>query len=297
MDHGGKWPLVTIVTPSYNQGQYLEETIRSVLLQGYPNIEYIVNDGGSTDNSVDIIRKYEKWLCHWVSESDNGQSHAINNGFKKGTGDIFAWLNSDDIYKENALKNVVKTFIQNSDVRVAIGQCIWVDQYRSPIRIKKSICLDPVHFLRGGGGPGQPGVFFHQNVLRDVGLLDECLHYVMDWDYWIRIGLHYEATAIRGISALLAEARIWEGIKSVNGGLTSIKEREQVLDKIYRTKKSRDLLHSEKRKAYSDLHWRRARWYLQHGKYVHGSVEYFKATILNPNIFVGYRRLRKIFSA
>src|SRR5213592_2149932 len=100
---GYPWPRISIVTPSYNQGQFIEETIRSVLLQGYPNLEYIVIDGGSTDESIAILRKYEKWIAHWVSERDKGQSEAINKGFAQATGEIFAWLNSDDVYERGAI--------------------------------------------------------------------------------------------------------------------------------------------------------------------------------------------------
>ncbi len=96
MPDGHQLPRITIVTPSYNQGQFLEATIRSVLLQGYPNLEYIIIDGGSSDNSVEIIRKYEPWLAYWVSEKDRGQAHAINKGFAHATGSIYAYLNSDD---------------------------------------------------------------------------------------------------------------------------------------------------------------------------------------------------------
>src|SRR5579885_3553995 len=99
---GSPWPRISIVTPSYNQGQFIEETIRSVLLQGYPDLEYIVIDGGSTDQSVEIIRKYERWLTYWVSEKDRGQAHAINKGFSSVTGELFNWINSDDLSYRSA---------------------------------------------------------------------------------------------------------------------------------------------------------------------------------------------------
>ena len=114
MPDGNAWPRVSIVTPSLNQGQYLEETIRSVLLQGYSNLEYIIIDGGSTDGSVEIIRKYEPWLNYWVSEPDKGQSHAINKGFRRSTGEIMAYLNGDDIYYPNTLHDVATNFLKSS---------------------------------------------------------------------------------------------------------------------------------------------------------------------------------------
>ena len=100
------WPAITVITPSFNQSQYLEETIRSVLLQGYPRLQYIVIDGGSTDGSVALIQKYSSWLSAWVSEKDRGQSHAINKGFDIARGDVIGWLNSDDVYAEGALHHV-----------------------------------------------------------------------------------------------------------------------------------------------------------------------------------------------
>ena len=121
MTNGNRWPLVSIVTPSYNQGQFIEETIRSVLLQGYPNLEYIIIDGGSTDNSVEIIRKYEPWLAYWVSEPDNGQSEAINRGWSISQGDILAWLNSDDMYTQNAIQTAVSTLQRHPEMTMIYG--------------------------------------------------------------------------------------------------------------------------------------------------------------------------------
>ena len=107
---GSSWPKISVVTPSYNQGKFIEETIRSVLLQGYPNLEYFVFDGGSTDSSVEIIKKYEKWLTYWVSEPDKGQANAINKGLERATGEIAAYLNSDDLYLPGALQHIAQTY-------------------------------------------------------------------------------------------------------------------------------------------------------------------------------------------
>jgi glycosyltransferase involved in cell wall biosynthesis len=117
----GHWPRVTIVTPSYNQGQYIEETIKSVITQDYPNLEYIIIDGGSTDNSVEIIQKYDKWIKFWISEPDKGQADAINKGFQKSSGDYIGWLNSDDILYPAAIHRVIEEFLAYPDVDLIYG--------------------------------------------------------------------------------------------------------------------------------------------------------------------------------
>jgi glycosyltransferase involved in cell wall biosynthesis len=117
MTDGSAWPHISIVTPSYNQGQFIEETIRSVLLQGYPNLEYIIIDGGSTDNTVEIIEKYESWISYWVSEKDSGQSDALNKGFAIGDGQICAYINSDDIFLPNALSKVSLAYAENPEFK------------------------------------------------------------------------------------------------------------------------------------------------------------------------------------
>ena len=141
---GFTWPRITIVTPNYNQGQFIEETIRSVLLQGYPNLEYIIIDGGSTDNSVEIVKKYEQYLAYWVSEPDRGQSHAINKGFERCTGDYVAWMNSSDCYMPGALQYIFgNSKINNSDFIYGISTYAG----RS-LNEKQVVCNPKMEFLK-----------------------------------------------------------------------------------------------------------------------------------------------------
>ena len=128
MPNGSDWPRISIVTPSYNQGKFLEETIRSVFLQGYPNLEYIIIDGGSTDNSIEIIKKYEPWLTYWVSEKDRGQSHAINKGFEHATGEIYGWLNSDDYFLPRALKAFAQASIKDKNSVAWAGSALEINK-------------------------------------------------------------------------------------------------------------------------------------------------------------------------
>ncbi|MGY8656415.1 MAG: glycosyltransferase family 2 protein [Verrucomicrobiia bacterium] len=181
------WPAITIITPSFNQGGFIEETIRSVLLQGYPNLEYIIIDGGSSDDTVDIIRKYEPWLTHWVSENDSGQTNAINKGLLRSTGQILAWLNSDDFYQSNLLFSVAEKFSGD-------GNTDWLATVTTEISPQKALIkrVEPqftslLHFLASRDYLfHQPGIFWRKRIMDTVGLLDEQFHFVMDRDYWIR---------------------------------------------------------------------------------------------------------------
>lgn len=171
-----------------------------MLLQGYPNLEYIIIDGGSTDGSVEIIKKYESKLAYWVSEPDRGQSHAINKGWQRATGEIVAWLNSDDTYEPDAIRKTVEVLQKNPEVDMIYGNCFLIDedgQIISPfwhndqlINIRQMIkdyrfCLP------------QQTVFIRKNILNRVGLLDENLHYKMDRDLYIRIGLNGSVAMIQ----------------------------------------------------------------------------------------------------
>ncbi len=190
----GAWPRVSVVTPSFNQGRFIEQTIRSVLSQNYPNLEYIVIDGGSTDESVGVIRKYEKFLAHWESEPDRGQSHAINKGFARSTGEIMCWLNSDDYFLPGALRAVAETLAAGSGNFAAVGHCYVVFANGKP-PVKGVGRYEGVERLLAywkGYRMPQSSVFWRREVFERVGYLDEGQHYIMDFDYWVRIARHYE---------------------------------------------------------------------------------------------------------
>ncbi|MEP6895451.1 MAG: glycosyltransferase family 2 protein, partial [Chloroflexota bacterium] len=200
-----KQPLISIVTPSYNQAKYIEQTIRSVLEQDYPQIEYLVVDGKSTDDSVDIIKKYvlesgsllpvigqqavrlqSRSIDWWVSEKDSGQGEGINKGLARAKGEIIAWLNSDDIYLPGTLAKVVKAFEENPDVVMVYGDMLAVDEngqmintlkYRQ-LSLQDLLCFQII---------GQPSVFFRREVLEKTKGLDTTFHFLLDHHFWIRI--------------------------------------------------------------------------------------------------------------
>ncbi len=212
MPCGQSWPKVSIVTPSYNQGQFIEETIRSVLLQGYPNLEYIVMDGGSSDNSVEIIKKYEKWLTYWVSEPDRGQSHAINKGFEKATGVIYGWLNSDDYFLKDALKNVALAYDAHPDAGGWFGGCFQVDIHDKILLRVYPNRLDAEHLASWGeDAVTQPACFFSSAAWGKCGPLDESLHFAMDVDLWIKIGKEF---SIVKVNETLAAAVVHDDAKT-----------------------------------------------------------------------------------
>jgi glycosyltransferase involved in cell wall biosynthesis len=222
-------PKISIVTPSFNQGQYLEETIQSVLDQNYPNLEYVVIDGLSSDNSVEIIKKYEKYLTYWCSESDNGQAHAINKGFQKCTGEIFNWLNSDDYLEHGALFKVIESF-KNEEVNMVAGKVrnfsstseeIIANQQLSAVGL---MCWEPgVKFV-------QPGVWMRRDLISKCGGIDEQFHYAFDWDLYIRYLYHFPT--VKELDDILVNFRLHENSKTQSMiGLFTIEE-QKVIEKI-----------------------------------------------------------------
>ena len=188
MEDGREWPRISIVTPSYNQARYIEETTRSVLLQRYPNLEYFVVDGGSTDGSVEVIRRYERWITWWVSERDRGQSHAINKGFARATGEVFAWLNSDDYYLPGALEAVARAWATGDGPAVYVGRGMAVDDEGRTLQTSTPRALELDSIVQWGEHClFQPACFFPRSAYRDAGGLDEGLHYAMDMDLWLKL--------------------------------------------------------------------------------------------------------------
>jgi glycosyltransferase involved in cell wall biosynthesis len=193
----GRFPRITIVTPSYQQGEFLEAAIRSVLLQGYPDLHYIVVDGGSTDSSLSIIRKYERWISYWVSEPDGGQAEAINKGLAVADGEIIGWVNSDDLLTMNALGTVARSMSRLASVAfpVLIGGWKPLERLEDPNSAEDEQQNEDsvevpvsVGSLLWPGKPGhQPSTFWVRELQERVGLLDQNLHYAFDTDLWIRM--------------------------------------------------------------------------------------------------------------
>lgn len=188
-------PLVSIVTPSYNQAQFLEETIQSVLAQEYPAVEYILVDGGSTDGSLEIIQRYADRLAGWVSEPDRGQTDAINKGFSRSRGEILAWLNSDDTYLPGAIAEAVEFLQTHPQVGMVYGDANLVDVQNKTIGKFPARQTDYARLRRGYVHIPQQAAFFRANLWQQVGPLDPTFYFAMDYDLWVRLArvslLHY----------------------------------------------------------------------------------------------------------
>jgi glycosyltransferase involved in cell wall biosynthesis len=184
---------ISIIIPSYNQGKYLENTIKSVIQQDYGNTELIIMDGGSTDNSVEIIEKYESYLFFWKSEKDGGQSNAINEGFKKATGKFKTWLNSDDILLPGALHSLNDSCHKFPDCRWFLGNLLWIDKNNTILKVGKAKPYDKYYVNKGLFTSGGPSSFMRDDLLEEFGLLREDFHYMMDTEMWRRLAFHKES--------------------------------------------------------------------------------------------------------
>ena len=196
-------PRISVVTPSYNQAEYLERTICSVLDQGYPNLEYIIIDGGSNDGSIGVIRKYERYLAYWVSERDSGQAEAINKGLKRATGDWVAWQNSDDIYYPGAFKTLAEEVANKPAAGVVIGDMALIDEEDRSIRDIRYVRPTKRALLAEGMVLANQAAFWRRSLHARVGYLREDMHYCFDYEWFLRLLGETPCTHVRRILGAL----------------------------------------------------------------------------------------------
>lgn len=241
LPEGRQWPRISIITPSFNHGRFIEETIRSIILQSYPNLEYIIIDGGSTDNTLETIRKYDPWITFWESETDSGQSQAINKGFKKSTGKLVNWISSDDMLCKNALYNSAGILTNNLNA-LFIGKGLRIDQSSkiideigpSSIQNIKDL-LDIKNYWRKCESIMQQSCFYPLDEVRNSGYLNENNHYTMDYEFWGRL-------LINGIPVVQGDSRVgvfrwYKGQKTSNFNTVTNSLIKTALSLIHRNNK------------------------------------------------------------
>lgn len=289
--------LVSIITPSYNQGKYLEQTIQSVLTQEYADIEYIVIDGGSDDGSVQIIKNMgvqkqasaSHKIDHWVSEKDKGQADAINKGFAKANGDIIAWLNSDDYYLPNTISQVVKTFEENPDVVLVYGDMLAVDENGKTFNILnyKQLTLEDLICFQI---IGQPAVFFRKSALQKTNGLNLDFHFLLDHLLWIELAQHGK---ILHVNQTWSAARYHAEAKNRAKATEFGEEAFRILKFVGQDKNLALRLEKVKNRAIASAHRVNARYLLDGGLPTNALSAWFIALKLHPptalarmNIFV-----------
>lgn len=242
-------PSISIVTPSYNQGQFIEETIRSVLLQDYPNLEYYIIDGGSTDQTVEIIKKYEPWLSGWVSERDAGQSDAINRGWRRCSGDWLGWMNSDDTYLPDALWSLAREIMQYPDCGVVAGSAVWTDTSGQTIRHQTLSGFNYIEFLYSLKNHLPSGsTLIQRSVVDKIGDLDISMQTICDTDYWLRAGL---VAKVRTLPNELSTFRYHPGSKTLHLEYTKGDELIRAYNNLYSQSDLIPSVMSVKERAYS----------------------------------------------
>jgi len=281
--------LVSIITPSYNQSKYLEQTILSVLNQDYPQIEYIVVDGASSDGSVEIIKKYAARLAFWVSEKDNGQADAINKGFARAKGEIIAWLNSDDYYLSGTISAAVKVFDENPDVDLIYGNMLAVDengQTFNNLKYRQLALEDLLSFQI----IGQPAVFMRRSVLQKTNGLDPAFHFLLDHLLWIQLA---KQGRILHVNQTWSAARYHAEAKNRAKAAEFGREAFRILETISSDKALAPILATVSRRAQASAHRVDSRYLLDGGLPAQAISAWMRALFIHPptalariNIFV-----------
>ena len=281
--------LISIITPSYNQAKYLEQTILSVLNQDHSSIEYIVVDGASTDGSVEVIKRYADKLAHWESVKDHGQADAINKGFARVKGEIVAWLNSDDYYLPGTISAAVKVFEENPDVVLVYGNMLAVDEngqtfntltYKQ-LTLEDLLCFQII---------GQPAVFMRRTALQQTSGLDLTFHFLLDHLLWIQLAKHGK---ILHVNKTWSAARYHAEAKNVAKAAEFGREAFRILETIAQDKDLAATLHKIDRRAHASAFRVDARYLLDGGMPAQALRAWFRALFIYPpvalkrmNIFV-----------
>lgn len=288
-------PLVSIITPSYNQGAYLETAMRSVLEQKYPQIEYLVADGGSTDGSTDIIRSYADRLTWWVSERDQGQADGANKGFQRAHGEIVGWLNSDDVYHAGAITGAVAAFQANPQAGIVFSDVDSIDgsgQLINVMRFGPRTLEDLMAFKI----ISQPGVFMRRTVLEKAGYLDPQYHFLLDHHLWLRMALHAPLVYVPG--ARWASARFHAAAKNVAQAGAFGQEAYRLADWMAAATQYQSIFKPIRRKVWAGAHRLNAFYLLDGGQPGAALHAYWKAFWQSPNAVLPdwYRILYAVFS-
>jgi glycosyltransferase involved in cell wall biosynthesis len=270
-------PLVSIVTPSYNQGRFIRETIESVLSQDYPNIEYWVIDGASTDSTLSILREYEgDRRFRWLSEPDRGQADAVNKGWRRAHGEILGWLNSDDTYLPGALRAQAGALVAHPDVGVVYGDAIFTDQHGRPLHRYHARPFDRRRFLHLSAIP-QPGAFLRRSLVMRYGGLDTRLHYALDYELFLRL---MWVTTFLYTGSLVATYRLHDSSKSVGGYDRMLGETIAVVRSTCQQHAAE--LSETMRRATSDWYWDGAIHSLKAGAYREALRYSLSAVLAHP---------------
>lgn len=225
-------PKISVVIPSFNQGEFLERTLLSIFTQEYPNLELIVIDGGSSDSTIDILHRHNDKISYWISEKDRGQSHALNKGFCEATGEIFAWQNADDVYWPGALMTVGNAFLDSPQTTVTYGDHVEIDTDDRLIGIHHAFDFSVRQLQYEGFHTNVQATFWRREVHERFGVFDEKLHRTMDYDFLIRIGRTEPRSALKRIPQILAGFRRHSGQKTQGIDDQLIREHRYIAEKL-----------------------------------------------------------------
>jgi glycosyltransferase involved in cell wall biosynthesis len=259
----GELPTIGLVTPTYNSERYLEETIRSVLLQSYPKLEYYIVDGGSNDKTLDVIRKYEPWLTGWISEPDKGQADAINKGWQHCEGAWLGWMNGDDSYLPSALWVLARGIEECCDCEIVAGGAIWIDGSGSIIHRQTLSEFEYSDFLLSLGNHLPSGsTLIRRSVVQAVGGLDVSMNMICDTDYWMRAGLNAK---VHTIPQEISTFRLHTGSKTLKLEATKADELIRAYDKLFTREDLPAAVRRLRRRAYSFCYLEAARYAVRSG--------------------------------